>query len=129
MINLGKEPGTKGYRLYDPNSRQVYVSKDVVFDKTKCWNWDTDEGSVTEQLDTFFVFDTISTEMGEQNEYEGNIDDLEVSTPRSQTRNRSVEADMYDDSTTPKKFRPLSDIYNETEEIEIEDELMLMGID
>lgn len=39
MINLGKEPGTKGYRLYDPDNNRVHVSMDVIFEETKTWDW------------------------------------------------------------------------------------------
>lgn len=132
VINLGKESGTKGYRLYDPNNNQLYVSKDVVFDETKCWNWDVEESKMAKRMDTFVVYDIISAETSEQG-HSGNsereMDNAEVSTPRSQIRDAGVEADRYDDSTVPRKFRPLSDVYNEIEEMELEDELMLMGID
>lgn len=39
VINLGKEPGTKAYRLYDPGSNRVHVSKDVSFKENKTWPW------------------------------------------------------------------------------------------
>lgn len=39
VINLGTEPGSKAYRLYDPVTRQVVVSRDVVFDEKKTWDW------------------------------------------------------------------------------------------
>lgn len=39
VINLFKEPGTKGYRLYDPESNQVHISRDVTFEETKSWPW------------------------------------------------------------------------------------------
>lgn len=40
VINLGKEPGTKGFRLYDPNTGSLFVSRDVTFDETKAWAWE-----------------------------------------------------------------------------------------
>ena len=39
LVHLGTEPGSKAYRLYDPNSRRIVVSRDVVFDEEKGWNW------------------------------------------------------------------------------------------
>lgn len=39
VVNLGREPGSKAYRLYDPSNKRLYVSKDVVFEETKAWNW------------------------------------------------------------------------------------------
>ena len=40
VINLGREPGTKAYRLYDPVSKRVMVSRDVVFDENRSWQWE-----------------------------------------------------------------------------------------
>lgn len=37
VIHLGNEPGTKAYRLYDPETGKVHDSRDVVFEETKCW--------------------------------------------------------------------------------------------
>jgi hypothetical protein len=33
MVFIGYETGSKAYRMYDPNSKRVHVSKDVVFDE------------------------------------------------------------------------------------------------
>lgn len=40
VVNLGKEPWTKAYHLYDPLTDRVYVSKDVTFEENKPWPWD-----------------------------------------------------------------------------------------
>lgn len=32
MIFVGYEPSTKGYRTYNPGSRQVHITRDAVFD-------------------------------------------------------------------------------------------------
>lgn len=39
VVNLGREPSIKGYRLYDPVSEKIYISRDVVFDETASWPW------------------------------------------------------------------------------------------
>ncbi|CAA7041401.1 unnamed protein product [Microthlaspi erraticum] len=39
LIHLGTEPGTKGYRLLDPQTKKIVVSRDVIFDETRGWNW------------------------------------------------------------------------------------------
>lgn len=38
-VLLGYEPLTKAYRLYNPTTRKVIISRDVVFDETKQWDW------------------------------------------------------------------------------------------
>lgn len=39
LVHLGTEPGSKAYRLYDPHTKRVVVSRDVVFDESKGWEW------------------------------------------------------------------------------------------
>ena len=49
LIHLGTEPGSKAYRMLDPQTHKIVVSRDVVFDESKGWNWkneDTEQGTV-----------------------------------------------------------------------------------
>jgi hypothetical protein len=39
MIFVGYEPGSKAYRVYDPSTRRVHISRDVVFDEAAAWAW------------------------------------------------------------------------------------------
>lgn len=39
LVHLGTEPGSKAYRMLDPKTRKIIVSRDVVFEETKGWNW------------------------------------------------------------------------------------------
>ena len=39
LIHLGIDSGSKAYRLYHPISQRVVVSRDVVFDEKKTWEW------------------------------------------------------------------------------------------
>lgn len=39
VIHFGKEPGTKAYRLYDPETKTICISRDVEFEEDKTWNW------------------------------------------------------------------------------------------
>lgn len=43
LVHLGIEPGSKAYRLYDPDSKRIVVSRDVFFDEKACWNWRGDD--------------------------------------------------------------------------------------
>lgn len=38
-VMLGYEANTKAYRVYHPGSKQVIVSRDVIFDEGKGWDW------------------------------------------------------------------------------------------
>lgn len=40
LVHLGSEPGSKAYRLYDPQSKKIIVNKHVSFDETRGWKWD-----------------------------------------------------------------------------------------
>ena len=37
---LGVSEESKAYRLYDPVAKKVVISRDVVFEEDKSWNWD-----------------------------------------------------------------------------------------
>lgn len=39
LVHLGIEPGSKAYRLYNPNTKRIVVSRDVIFDEKEAWNW------------------------------------------------------------------------------------------
>lgn len=39
-IFFGVSEESKGYRLYDPVSKKIVISRDVVFEEDKKWNWD-----------------------------------------------------------------------------------------
>ena len=54
LVHLGTEPGSKSYRLYDPKTRKIKVSRDVVFDETRGWNW-SKESSETHNDRSFFT--------------------------------------------------------------------------
>lgn len=39
MVFVGYEAGTKGYHVYDPVTKKLQVSRDVVFEEHHGWNW------------------------------------------------------------------------------------------
>lgn len=39
LVHLGIEPGSEAYRLYNPSTRRIVMSRDVIFDEKACWNW------------------------------------------------------------------------------------------
>jgi hypothetical protein len=38
MIFVGYERGTKAYMVYDPATRRVHITRDVVFDEEHQWD-------------------------------------------------------------------------------------------
>ena len=44
LVFLGYKRGSKAYRLCDPASSKVVVSRDVVFDEAACWGWESGDG-------------------------------------------------------------------------------------
>lgn len=41
-VLFGFSEESKGYRLYNPLTKKIIVSRDVVFEETKSWNWEED---------------------------------------------------------------------------------------
>jgi hypothetical protein len=64
MIFIGYESGTKGYRLFDPTTNSLVISRDVVFEENVTWDWDnTRYGADWQVIDTF----TVQYELTDQN--------------------------------------------------------------
>lgn len=55
VIHLGKEPGTKAYRLYDPETNKVHVNRDDIFEEKKVWPWKQQEGNNVSRQEFFTV--------------------------------------------------------------------------
>lgn len=46
LVHLGTELGSKSYRLFDPITKRIVVSRDVVFDECKEWDWTKQEANI-----------------------------------------------------------------------------------
>jgi hypothetical protein len=44
MIFIGYELGSKAYRVYDPVTKKVHVSRGIVFDEQVEWDWNIGGG-------------------------------------------------------------------------------------
>jgi hypothetical protein len=47
-VYLGISDESKAYRLYDPVEKKIIVSRDVIFDESKGWDWDNKEKQVND---------------------------------------------------------------------------------
>jgi hypothetical protein len=41
MIFVGYEKGSKAFRAYDPITKRVTITRDVIFDEVAQWDWST----------------------------------------------------------------------------------------
>lgn len=62
VLNLRKEPGTKAFRLLDPESSKILVSRDVVFDEGKTWTWSQEKNMTAAYLKMFTMENQFETE-------------------------------------------------------------------
>ena len=146
VINLGREPGTKAYRVYDPVSKHIHVTRDVIFEETKGWSSlqqgkidDCDAGSfsVPEILEkNDLVQDDVEQAYGE--ETRGSVFETPPHSPVSGTSDTGgstlshtpltgVSAHIYDDSGEPRRYKLIGNVYNDTEEIELDQELLFVA--
>lgn len=43
VVHIRKEPGAKGYRLFDPINGAIHVSRDLVFTENRGWAWENQQ--------------------------------------------------------------------------------------
>lgn len=82
VVNLGKESGTKAYRLYDPSHNKVYISRDVTFEEDNAWPWNNLEETDTSHGYYFSVPDVSEVENdgseNPRNEHESASNETEI---------------------------------------------------
>ncbi|XP_074361808.1 uncharacterized protein LOC141701990 [Apium graveolens] len=123
VIYLGREPGTKASRLYDPISGKILVSRDVVGYRR------IDEGSNFSGNGRVGNGASISSNETEGNGESGATMSNSPSSISLLSSNTDEISTSSGDSNQPNKFHLLDEIYNETQEIELEDDLLLLGIE
>lgn len=137
VVHLGREPGTKAYRLYDPVTQNLHISRDVIFNEQHGWDWKSVADTTSCYTSSFFLDEPIVETLEEANTSPHRSEAIpEPSTPNTAAHGSGIDTDgntdirdTYDDSTTPRRFRPLRDVYADSTEIELEEELLLMGVD
>lgn len=104
LVHLGTEPGWKAYWLYDPQSRRAVVSRDVVFDETKVWNWNrinAEEDNVGDLIIEFGSSGNCGIQRTEQNKEtkdENGIEEDTVETSVEGHKNNEESSESEDDT-------------------------------
>ncbi|KAL8107155.1 hypothetical protein AgCh_023817 [Apium graveolens] len=119
MVYLGKEPGTKGSRLFNPEMGRVHVSRDIVTEEEDFWPWEKETNGEVEFSGNYVEINEF-TEMMVDAEQEPNM-----SVPTSDGATEMTGASSAT-STEPRRFRMLDDICDSTEVVDQIDELMLL---
>lgn len=96
-IMVGYSETSKAYRLMDPESKQIHISRDVIFiENERCT---TNEVNVGEMSNNNFVYvlDTVSTvQVTTENSMDSNLDPTEGSIDKSLASNRHLRQSNYD---------------------------------
>jgi hypothetical protein len=62
MVFIGYATGSKAYRMFDPVSRKVVVTRDAVFEEKRCWDWSTSSPDGTDVEEPLVVSYTFAPE-------------------------------------------------------------------
>nr|GEZ78439.1 hypothetical protein [Tanacetum cinerariifolium] len=143
LVHLGTKTGSKAYRLLDPVSERIQVSRDVRFDEGKLWKWSETTKFKESPRSTFTIegYSQEDTILEDENDptdeplesFEGINDEEFQPTPQThihgddglstptQSSVTSVDSTSPASSTTgggaPKRYRLLTDIYKECDEL------------
>ncbi|KAH9726202.1 hypothetical protein KPL70_008169 [Citrus sinensis] len=91
---IGYSDESKGYRLLNPTTNKLVISRDVVFDEASAWQWVNDQS----QASSFFEAPVSPPNSSQQNNLEPNF-------PNSAAESSS------DDESPPRKIKSMREIY------------------
>lgn len=73
-VLLGYSEESKAYRLYNPKTKKMMTSRDVVFEETKEWDWNEDQDHLTEGSLTWNG-DDVDWEESDEEDNNGEVED------------------------------------------------------
>lgn len=137
VVNLGKEEGTKAYHLLDPVHGTIHVSRDVIFEEGKAWQWttqgtDLESPAINIRVSKPHMMNSPGDNTNEEEivspQYNENND---VQTPVSSAISGQSHAteDLTSDESAPRKFRSLNDVYADSEEVFLDEDMLLLGME
>lgn len=128
-VLLGYEEGSKAYRLYDPIRKKVMISRDVVFEEDKSWPWQSEKKE--EEMENSDIFTVKLKDVGGATTIleEGDVSSKSTAQNSPSSTSESESDSNSTNSTPPRKFRSLQEIYNETREVEAEIGLCFLSME
>ncbi|KAJ4772132.1 polyprotein [Rhynchospora pubera] len=114
-IFIGYCTQSKGYRLYNPNSKKFIVSRNVLFDENACWNWKEKTSECEVEFPTEDEEGEVQEEMQMQQQMSSNSDNTSTSTARLSD---NVLVDPEDEG---RKFRSIHELYEATQILYVAD--------
>jgi hypothetical protein len=81
-IHLGVSEESKAYKLYDPEKKKIIISRDVVFEERKGWNWsNSDTKQVSDDDDSAVDIEETNESIHDDNAQEA--DNSSDTTPQA----------------------------------------------
>jgi hypothetical protein len=97
-VHLGLSDESKAYKLYDPAQRKIIVSRDVIFDETRGWDWDNKEKQKDSSIIVNEESDGELADAAQVNENVGeNVGDEDTEFVDPTNENNSTDAEDQDD--------------------------------
>jgi len=162
LVYFGVEEGSKAHRLYDPDTKKIIVSRDVILEESEMWEWGlVSDGNNSVEFIVEGESDSDTLSSGEVNlggEQPGQTEPVytettsadssivvlpdlpqspvaesiqtgsqsapaavNLSTPQQSLFGGNISTPGSGDSSEPMRFRNLSEIYDETSEVELQE--------
>jgi hypothetical protein len=108
-IFMGYSMETKRYRYYDPLTKKLIVSRDVLFDEKNAWNWNEQQGF------PLTIQDALVDESMEQEGGSNSSNPSSPFTPRNSPSYSSSSSSFSSPEPPPRKVKDLTEIYERCE--------------
>lgn len=137
MIFIGYEPNSKAYRMFDPRTNKLHISREVVFEEDGQWDWVSEKTEPTQPSSVTFTVQygahldvgvpmpsPIPGKLQVDHEVRSSESTAEPETPMTAVQSSpnfvSPPTNVSEPTTSegPQRYRLLDDIYDETLEID-----------
>ncbi|KAL5816417.1 hypothetical protein ACOSQ3_024795 [Xanthoceras sorbifolium] len=113
-VLVGYGDRTMGYRLYNPVTKKVIFSRDVIFEENESWNWDQTKASTSTEL----VHEGETREVATEPQIPRDQQTPQHGFPSPQRYDAPLPIEREFSDMRPRGTRSLEDLYEETEQVE-----------